>query len=144
VAGNIRTFKFPTGNWAILRTPAVPLCCLGWKSSARLVEVALGVGQIHQGDRVWTMMQGLGGVRADEMADTRNMSWFRLGRRSSATRFRSIAFAASGLAGVTAYQGCFTLGLLAGKRPGVTGRWWRRIIAVLLAREARQRGGSPS
>src|SRR5436190_9540501 len=63
-AVNHSDLQIRAGNWAILRTPQFPYVP-GLEVVGDVVEVAPGVGQIHEGDRVWTMMQGLGGVRAE-------------------------------------------------------------------------------
>src|SRR3954468_15311262 len=87
-----------------------------------VVEVADSHSGFSAGDRVWTMMQGLGGVRAER--DGGYAEYVTVAASAVSLLPKSIdpvAFAAVGLAGVTAYQGLQTLGSLAGKTLIVTG-----------------------
>jgi NADPH2:quinone reductase len=63
-AVNHSDLEIRAGHSAIRRTPPFPYVP-GLEVIGDVVEVADGVGQINEGDRVWTMMQGLGGVRAE-------------------------------------------------------------------------------
>src|SRR3954454_16330583 len=63
-AVNHSDLEIRAGNWAIRRDPKFPYVP-GLEVVGDVVEVASGVEGIRTGDRVWTTMQGLGGVRAE-------------------------------------------------------------------------------
>jgi len=137
-AVNHSDLEIRAGHWAIRRTPPFPYVP-GLEVIGDVVEVADGVGQIREGDRVWTMMQGLGGVRAER--DGGYAEHVAVSASAVALLPKSldpIAFATLGLAGVTAYHGLLALGALAGKTVAVTGPTGGvGAIAVLLARHAK-------
>ncbi len=61
---NHSDLEIRAGNWLIRRDPKFPYVP-GLEVVGDVVEVADGVEGIRTGDRVWTMMQGFGGVRAE-------------------------------------------------------------------------------
>jgi NADPH:quinone reductase len=136
-AVNHSDIEIRAGMWDIRRTlkfPYVP----GLEVVGEVVEVAGDVDHMHPGDRVWTTMQGLGGVRAE-----RDGGYAEYVTVSSSVvaplpdTVDPIAFAAVGLAGVTAYMGLRRLGDLAGRTLIVTGpQGGVGSMAVLLARES--------
>jgi len=137
-AVNHSDLQIRAGNWTILRAPQFPYVP-GLEVVGEVVEVARDVKQIHEGDRVWTMMQGLGGVRAERDG---GYAEYVVASASAVALLPAnldpIAFAAVGLAGVTAYQGLVKLGALAGKTLAVTGPMGGvGSVAVLLARGAK-------
>ena len=136
-AVNHSDLEIRAGNWAIRRDPKFPYVP-GLEVVGDVVEVADGVESIHVGDRVWTMMQGLGGVRAERdggYAEYVTVAAFAVAPLPHATD--PIAFAATGLAGVTAYGGLQKLGVLMGKTLIVTGATGGvGSVAVMLGRAA--------
>jgi NADPH2:quinone reductase len=120
-AVNHSDLEIRIGNWPIRREPRFPYVP-GLEVVGDVVEVAAGVEGIRPGDRVWTMMQGLGGVRAERdggYAEHVTVSAAAVARLPST--IDPVAFAAQGLAAVTAYEGLRKLGALAGKTLIVTG-----------------------
>jgi NADPH:quinone reductase len=111
-AVNHSDLEIRAGNWAIRREPRFPYVP-GLEVVGDVVEVAADVGGIRIGDRGWTMMQGLGGVRAAR--DGGYAEHVTVSASAVAPLPRSVdpvGFAALGLAGVTAYQGLARLGSL--------------------------------
>ena len=53
-----------SGAWPVRRQPAFPYVP-GLEAVGDVTEVAAGTQHVREGQRVWTMMQGLGGVRAE-------------------------------------------------------------------------------
>jgi len=120
-AVNHSDLEIRAGNWAIRRTPRFPYVP-GLEVIGDVVEVGSGVKAIRTGDRVWTTMQGLGGVRAERdggYAEQVTVSASAVALLPST--IDPVSFASVGLAGVTAYQGLQALGPLAGKTVLVTG-----------------------
>jgi NADPH:quinone reductase len=136
-AVNHSDLEIRAGTWAIRREPRFPYVP-GLEVVGDVVEVAGGVEGVRPGDRVWTMMQGLGGVRAERdggYAEHVTVSASTVAALPEGTD--PIAFAAVGLAGVTAYQGLATLGELCGKTVLVTGPTGGvGSVAMVLARAA--------
>jgi NADPH2:quinone reductase len=138
------------GNWAIRREPRFPYVP-GLEVVGDVVELGAGVEAVRVGDRVWTTMQGLGGVRAERdggYAEYVTVAASSVAKLPAATD--PVAFAVIGLAGVTAFQGLQKLGPLAGRSIAITGaRGGVGAVAVLLARAAGadvvplDRGSSP-
>lgn len=149
-AVNHSDLEIRAGNWPIRRAPPFPYVP-GLEVVGDVVEVARGAEGIRVGDRAWTMMQGLGGVRAERdggYADHVTVAASAVALLPLAAD--PIAFAAVGLAGVTAWQGLQTLGTLAGKTLVVTGSTGGvGAVAVLLGSAAGadvvalDRGSSP-
>jgi NADPH2:quinone reductase len=136
-AVNHSDLEIRAGRWAIHRTPQFPYVP-GLEVVGDVVEVGSGVGQVHEGARVWTTMQGLGGVRAER--DGGYAEYVVVSASAVALLPRTVdpvAFAAVGLAGVTAHRGLLTLGALPGKVLAVTGPTGGvGSIAVMLGRQA--------
>src|SRR5581483_9550172 len=120
-AVNHSDLEIRAGNWAIRRSPKFPYVP-GLEVVGDVVEVGEAVQSVRLDDRVWTMMQGLGGVRAER--DGGYAEHVTVAASAVAPLPKTIdpvAFAAVGLAGVTAYQGLAALGELKGKTLLVTG-----------------------
>ncbi|HEY8077343.1 MAG TPA: zinc-binding alcohol dehydrogenase family protein [Labilithrix sp.] len=136
-AVNHSDLEIRTGNWPIRREPRFPYVP-GLEVVGDVVEVAPDVDEPRVGDRVWTMMQGLGGVRAEH--DGGYAEHVTVSAAVVAPLPRAIdpvTFAAVGLAGVTAYGGLSKLGMLAGKTVIVTGATGGvGSVAIPLARAA--------
>jgi NADPH2:quinone reductase len=134
-AVNHSDLQIRAGNWLIRRDSKFPYVP-GLEVVGDVVEVADGVDSIRTGDRVWTMMQGFGGVRAERhggYAEHATVSASAVAPLPKDTD--PIAFAAVGLAGVTAYQGLQKLGTLTGRTLIVTGSAGGvGSVAMMLAR----------
>jgi len=134
-AVNHSDLEIRTGSWAIRREPRFPYVP-GLEVVGEVVDVASDVTFVRAGDRVWTMMQGLGGVRAER--DGGYAEHVTVAANAIAplpARVDPVAFAAVGLAGVTAYEGLRRLGPLAGRTVLVTGaRGGVGSAATILAR----------
>ena len=120
-AVNHSDLEIRMGNWAIRRAPRFPYVP-GLEVVGDVVEVAGDVTAFTIGDRAWTTMQGLGGVRAE-----RDGGYAELVTVAAAALaplppgVDAVAFASIGLAGVTALEGLRTLGPLAGKTLLISG-----------------------
>ncbi len=136
-AVNHSDLEIRAGNWAIRRAPRFPYVP-GLEVVGEVVEVAGGVEGVRPGERVWTMMQGLGGVRAElDGGYAEHVTVSASAVASLPEGVDPVAFASVGLAGVTAYQGLATLGALRGKTVLVTGPTGGvGSVAVVLARAA--------
>jgi NADPH2:quinone reductase len=120
-AVNHSDLEIRSGNWTIRREPKFPYVP-GLEAVGDVIEVGPKVDAIRVGDRVWTMMQGLGGVRAERdggYAEHATVAASAVAPLPEGTD--PVGFAAIGLAGVTAYQGLAQLGALAGRALIVTG-----------------------
>jgi NADPH2:quinone reductase len=120
-AVNHSDLEIRAGNWNIRRDPKFPYVP-GLEVVGEVIEAAAGVTDVRVGDRVWTMMQGLGGVRAER--DGGYAEHVTIAASAVAPLPRDVdpvAFATIGLAGVTAHGGMRTLGPLAGRTLVVTG-----------------------
>jgi len=120
---NHSDLEIRAGNWKIRREPQFPYVP-GLEVVGEVVEVGADVGDnVRVGDRVWTMMQGLGGVRAERdggYAEHVTVSASNVAPLPA--DIDPVAFAAGGLAAVTAYQGLSRLGeTLRGRTLIVTG-----------------------
>ncbi len=110
-----------TGYSPIRRVPAFPYVP-GLEVVGEVVEVAPDVRELAVGQRAWTAMQGFGGVRAE-----RDGGYAELVTTSATVlaplphALDPVAFAAIGLAGVTAREAMRCFGELRGKRVIVTG-----------------------
>lgn len=135
-AVNHSDLEIRAGAWNIRRTPQFPYVP-GLEVVGEVADVASGVTYVRPGDVVWTTMQGLGGVRAEidgGYAEHVTVSSAAVALLPSTVD--PIAFAAVGLAGVTAYMGLRKLGDLSGQTLIVTGpEGGVGSMAVLLARE---------
>jgi NADPH2:quinone reductase len=136
-AVNHSDLEIRAGNWPIRREPRFPYVP-GLEVVGDVVEVAAGVHGIRVGDRVWTSMQGLGGVRAERdggYAEYVTVSEAAVARLP--VEIDAVAFAAIGLAGITAFHGLQRLGPLPGRAIVVTGaQGGVGSVAVPLARAA--------
>ncbi len=114
-AVNHSDLEIRAGNWPIRRKPPFP-----YVPGLEVVgEVVEGRGA---GTRAWTMMQGLGGVRAERdggYAEHVTVSEDAIAQVPS--DMDPVDLAALGLAGVTAYGGLAKMGPLQGKTVVVTG-----------------------
>lgn len=136
-AVNHSDLEIRAGNWNIRREPKFPYVP-GLEVVGDVIEVARDVDSLRVGDLAWTMMQGLGGVRAERDGGYAELVTV---AASAAVKLPDgtdpIAFAAVGLAGVTAYQGLATLGNLNGSTLVVTGcSGGVGALAVLIGRAA--------
>src|SRR5262245_31543857 len=61
---NHSDLEIRAGNWSIRREPRFPYVP-GLETVGDVVEIAPGTEGVRLGERAWTMMQGLGGVRAE-------------------------------------------------------------------------------
>lgn len=120
-AVNHTDLEIRAGRWPIRKInpfPYVP----GVEVVGEIVEVGDRVADVASGDRVITMMQGLGGVRAERpgaYAELVTVAADTVAPIGSAIDPRVMA--AIGLGGVTAHEGLRRIGSLVGKRILVTG-----------------------
>jgi NADPH2:quinone reductase len=119
-AVNHSDLEIRAGNWPIRgnRFPYVP----GLEVVGDVVEVGAAVVDFRVGDRVTTMMQGLGGVRAERPGGY--AAYVTVPAAAAApvpADLDAQEIAALGLAAVTAFEGLRKLGALAGRRVAVTG-----------------------
>jgi NADPH2:quinone reductase len=138
------------GDWKIRRQPAFPYVP-GLEVVGEVVEVAPDVRDLSVGQRAWTTMQGFGGVRAERdggYAEHATVSAAALAPLPADAD--TVAFAAIGLAGVTALEAMRRLGELRGKTLVVTGTTGGvGAVAVHIARHlgatvvAADRGAAP-
>jgi NADPH:quinone reductase len=120
-AVNHSDLEIRAGNWRIRRETPFPYVP-GLEVVGEVVEVARDVPDLAVGDRVWTTMQGLGGVRAERdggYAEHVTVAHQVLAPLPSDVD--AVGFAAIGLAGVTALESMRKLGPLAGKTLVVSG-----------------------
>ena len=134
-AVNHSDLEIRAGHWVIRRVPRFPYIP-GLEVVGEVVEIARDVATPRVGERVWTMMQGLGGVRAER--DGGYAEYVTVQADAVAVLPHDadpIALAALGLAGVTAHGGLNRLGDLSGKRVLITGpSGGVGAVAVQLAR----------
>ncbi|MDP2273899.1 MAG: NADP-dependent oxidoreductase [Archangium sp.] len=110
-----------SGDWKIRKASPFPYVP-GLEVVGEAVEVGSEVTRVRVGDRVWTTMQGLGGVRAEREGGysefvTVNEEVLAL----LPPKLDPVRFAAIGLAGVTALESLRRVGDVAGKTVLVTG-----------------------
>lgn len=136
-AVNHSDLEIRSGNWNIRRDPKFPYVP-GLEVVGEVVAVGDGVDSVRLGDRAWTTMQGLGGVRAERDGGyAEHVTVAASALALVPKELDPIAFAAIGLAGVTAYEGLRKLGDLAGRTVIVTGASGGvGSLAVMLARAA--------
>jgi NADPH2:quinone reductase len=120
-AVNHTDLEIRAGKWPVSRPDPFPYVP-GVEVIGDLDEVGVSVGDLRQGDRVITMMQGLGGVRADRPG---GYAEYVTAAADAVARVPPEIdphdMAAIGLVGVTAYEGLRRMGSLAGRRILVTG-----------------------
>jgi len=120
-AVNHTDLKIRAGQWPIRKTEPFPYTP-GVEIVGQISDVGVGVSEWFIGETVITMMQGLGGVRAERAgayAEHVTVSGDALARLPK--DIDPMAMAAVGLVGVTAFQGLNKLGALEGRRVLVTG-----------------------
>src|SRR2546423_5165778 len=120
-AVNHSDLEIRAGNWAIRREPRFPYVP-GLEVVGEIVEAAPDVRALAIGDRAWTTMQGLGGVRAERDGGYAEYVTVAAGVLAPLPAdVDPVQFAAIGLAGVTAFEGLRRLGALDGKTLVVAG-----------------------
>jgi NADPH2:quinone reductase len=120
-AVNHSDLEIRAGNWPILKPAPFPYTP-GLEAVGQVVETGASVTEVRVGDRVITMMQGLGGVRAQRPGGYAGY----VAVDASAVALLSddvdpVDIAALGLASVTAFEGLRRLGNLKDRRIAVTG-----------------------
>jgi NADPH2:quinone reductase len=120
-AVNHSDLEIRAGNWPIRREPRFPYVP-GLEVVGEVVEVAPDVGGLAVGDRAWTMMQGLGGVRAERDGGYAEHVTVAAGVLAPLPAdLDPVGLAAVGLAGVTALEAMRKLGPLGGRTLVVSG-----------------------
>jgi NADPH2:quinone reductase len=118
---NHSDLEIRAGNWPILRPDPFPYTP-GLEVVGDVVEVGTNVSDIRVGERVITMMQGLGGVRPQRPGGYAELV---VVRASSVAAFAAdidpLDMAALGLASVTAFESLRRIGDLNNRRIAVTG-----------------------
>jgi NADPH:quinone reductase len=120
-AVNHTDLEIRAGNWPIQKPDPFPYVP-GVEVLGDVEEVGEAVREVHPGDRVLTMMQGLGGVRATRpggYAEYVSVSEAVVAPVPAELDLHEMA--AIGLVGVTAYEGLRRIGPLAGRRIAITG-----------------------
>ena|SRR6516162_1942575 len=118
---NHSDLEIRAGNWPILQPNPFPYTP-GLEVVGNVVEVGTNVSDFRIGERVITMMQGLGGVRPQRPGGYAEY----VGVRASAVAAVSadidpLDIAALGLGSVTAFEALRKIGDLGGRRVAVTG-----------------------
>jgi NADPH2:quinone reductase len=120
-AVNHSDLEIREGNWPILKPNPFPYTP-GLEVVGEVVEVGMNVSDVRVGDRVITMMQGLGGVRAQRPG---GYAEHVVVRASAVAPFAGdvdpLEMAALGLASVTAFEALHKIGDLSNRRIAVTG-----------------------
>jgi NADPH2:quinone reductase len=120
-AVNHSDLEIRAGNWPILRPDPFPYTP-GLEVVGDVVEVGAAVSQVRVADRVITMMQGLGGVRAQRPGGYAAYVVVKAGAVAVfAVDVDPLDMAALGLASVTAFEGLRRIGDLKNRRIAVTG-----------------------
>ncbi len=120
-AVNHSDLEIRAGNWPIRRDPPFPYVP-GLEVVGEIVEVGSAVSEFHPGERAMTMMQGLGGVRAERPGGYAELVTVAASAAAPIPAdLDSHDMAALGLASVTALEGLRRLGPLTGRRIVVTG-----------------------
>jgi NADPH:quinone reductase-like Zn-dependent oxidoreductase len=120
-AVNHSDLEIRAGRWPIRRDPPFPYVP-GLEAVGEVVATGAAVDSVSVGATVVTMMQGLGGVRAER--DGGYAEYITVAADAIApvpAEADPLALAALGLAAVTAYEGLRRLGPVAGMRVVVTG-----------------------
>ncbi len=120
-AVNHSDLEIRAGNWPILRDEPFPYVP-GLELVGDVVECGAEVAEFRVGERAITMMQGLGGVRAERpggYAEYANVA--AAAAALVPNDLDPFAIASLGLASITAYEGLRRLGPIAGGRVLVTG-----------------------
>jgi NADPH:quinone reductase len=120
-AVNHADLEIRAGNWPILKPEPFPYTP-GLEVVGQVVETGPRVTEVRIGDRVMTMMQGLGGVRARRPGGYAEYVSVAAGAVALLPEDADpIDMAALGLASVTAFEGLRRLGNLKDRRIAVTG-----------------------
>jgi NADPH2:quinone reductase len=120
-AVNHTDLEIRAGNWTIRRKPAFPYVP-GVEVVGEVVETGAAAASLRVGERVITMMQGLGGVRALRAGGYQEYVTVDADAVAPVPDgVEPLAAAAMGLASVTAHQGLEAIGPLEGRRIVVTG-----------------------
>src|SRR5260370_28694190 len=120
-AVNHTDLEIRAGNWPVHKPEPFPYVP-GVEVVGEVEEIGSAVRTLRRGDRVITMMQGLGGVRAQRpggYAESVTVAEEAVARLPPEVDPYDVA--AIGLVGVTAYEGLRRIGPLKGKRIVVTG-----------------------
>lgn len=120
-AVNHSDLEIRAGHWRVRKPDPFPYVP-GLEVVGDVVEVGRAVADVRVGDRVITMQQGLGGVRAERpggYAEYVTVAATAVARVPAGVDPYDMA--ALGLVGVTAYEGLRCLGQLGGRRIVVTG-----------------------
>ncbi len=120
-AVNHSDLEIRAGNWPVQKAEPFPYIP-GLEVVGNVVDVGQAVQSVHPGDRVITMMQGLGGVsgrRPGGYADYVTVAQDAIAALPS--NVDALDMATVGLVGVTAYEGLRRIGSLQGRRVIVTG-----------------------
>jgi NADPH2:quinone reductase len=120
-AVNFSDLHVRSGDWKIHKASPFPYVP-GLEVVGEVVEVAPDVTSVRAGDRVWTAMQGLGGVRAERDGGYAELVTVVADVLAPLPpEVDPVTFAAIGLAGVTALESLRRIGDVAGKTVLVTG-----------------------
>jgi NADPH:quinone reductase len=120
-AVNHSDLEIRAGAWPILKPEPFPYVP-GLEVVGDVVEVGEAVSEVQVGDRVISMMQGLGGVRAKRPGGY--AEYVTLSAAAAAPVLSDLdpyGVAALGLGAVTAFEGLRKLGPMGGKRIAITG-----------------------
>ncbi|NJM82855.1 MAG: alcohol dehydrogenase catalytic domain-containing protein [Tabrizicola sp.] len=120
-AVNHTDLEIRAGNWPIRRAAPFPYVP-GVEVLGEVEALGAAVNDLRPGQRVITMMQGLGGVRAERAGGYAERVVVPAETVACLPdRLDPLGFAAVGLAGVTAHAGLRRMGALGGKRILITG-----------------------
>jgi NADPH2:quinone reductase len=120
-AVNHTDLEIRSGNWPI-RKPDPFIYVPGVEVVGEIAELGSAVRGLSPGDRVMTMMQGLGGVRGERPGGYAELVTVAADAVAAiGSEVDPCAMASLGLGGVTAYEGLRRIGGLAGERILVTG-----------------------
>jgi NADPH2:quinone reductase len=119
-AVNHSDLEIRAGNWPILRPHPFPYTP-GLEVVGEVVEIGAAVSEFRSGDRVITMMQGLGGGRAQRPGGYAEYVVVSASAAAIAEGVDPLDMAALGLGSVTAFEGLRKIGNLTNRRIAVTG-----------------------
>jgi NADPH2:quinone reductase len=118
---NHSDLEIRAGTWPILRPDPFPYTP-GLEVIGDVVEIGSAVSRVRVGERVVTMMQGLGGVRARRPGGYAEYVVMAADAAAPVPAdLDALDIAALGLGAVTAYEGLRKLGTLDGRRVVITG-----------------------
>jgi NADPH2:quinone reductase len=118
---NHSDLEIRAGTWPILRPDPFPYTP-GLEVIGDVVEIGSAVSRVRVGERVVTMMQGLGGVRARRPGGYAEYVVIAADAAAPVPAdLDALDIAALGLGAVTAYEGLRKLGTLDGRRVVITG-----------------------